>query len=87
MPLVGSQFAQVAVRRELGPVAVISKLNFVNMLPKTLSGKIMRRVLKAVILDKEPGDITTIEDEGSVSEARQACQEMKQEIAAQVVRK
>jgi acetyl-CoA synthetase len=71
------------VRRELGPVAVISELNFVNLLPKTRSGKIMRRVLKAVILDKEPGDITTIEDEGSVSEARQAWQEMKKEIAAQ----
>ena len=36
------------VRRELGPVAVIGELNFVGMLPKTRSGKIMRRVLKAV---------------------------------------
>jgi acetyl-CoA synthetase len=65
------------VRHELGPVAVIGELEFVNMLPKTRSGKIMRRVLKAVILDKEPGDITTIEDEGSVEEARHAWQEMK----------
>ena len=40
------------------------------MLPKTRSGKIMRRVLKAVMLDRDPGDITTIEDEGSVDEAR-----------------
>ena len=40
------------------------------MLPKTRSGKIMRRVLKAVMLDRDPGDITTIEDEGSVEEAR-----------------
>jgi acetyl-CoA synthetase len=68
------------VRRELGPVAVISELNFVHMLPKTRSGKIMRRVLKAVILDKEPGDITTIEDEGSVEEARSAWTEMKAEL-------
>lgn len=52
------------VRHELGPVAVIGEVNFVSMLPKTRSGKIMRRVLKAVILDKDPGDITTIEDEG-----------------------
>lgn len=65
------------VRHELGPVAVIGELNFVNMLPKTRSGKIMRRVLKAVVLDKEPGDITTIEDEGSVEEARHAWTEMK----------
>ena len=58
------------VRHELGAVAVIGDLNFVDMLPKTRSGKIMRRVLKAVIQDRDPGDITTIEDEGSVEEAR-----------------
>ena len=40
----------------------------------------MRRVLKAVILDRDPGDITTIEDEGSVEEARQAWQRMKEEM-------
>lgn len=68
------------VRHELGPVAVIGELNFVGMLPKTRSGKLMRRVLKAVILDRDPGDITTIEDEGSVDEARHAWQEMKAEV-------
>ncbi|MER3449230.1 MAG: acetyl-CoA synthetase [Chloroflexota bacterium] len=72
------------VRRELGPVAVIGEVNFVNMLPKTRSGKIMRRVLKAVILNRDPGDITTIEDEGSVEEARQAWQQMRAEIQAPV---
>jgi acetyl-CoA synthetase len=56
------------VRHGLGPVAVIGELNFVDMIPKTRSGKIMRRVLKAVIQDRNPGDITTIEDEGSVDE-------------------
>lgn len=66
-----------AVRRELGPIAVIGELNFVDMLPKTRSGKIMRRVFKAVVLDQDPGDITTIEDEGSVEEARQAWEDMK----------
>jgi acetyl-CoA synthetase len=70
------------VRHELGSVAVIGDLNFVNMLPKTRSGKIMRRVLRAVILDRDPGDITTIEDEGSVEEARQAWQQMKNEMGA-----
>lgn len=70
------------VRHELGPVAVIGEINFVNILPKTRSGKLMRRVLKAVILGRDPGDITTIEDEGSVEEARQAWQEMKEVLAA-----
>ena len=68
------------VRREMGPVAVIGELNFVGMLPKTRSGKLMRRVLKAVILDRDPGDITTIEDEGSVDETRQAWLQMKLEM-------
>jgi acetyl-CoA synthetase len=65
------------VRRELGPVAVIGELHFVNTLPKTRSGKIMRRVFKAVVLDKEPGDITTLEDASSVDEARRAWLQMK----------
>ena len=66
------------VRRELGPVAVVGEINFVTLLPKTRSGKIMRRVLKAVVLDRDPGDITTIEDEGSVEEARLAWAELRQ---------
>jgi acetyl-CoA synthetase len=65
------------IRRELGAVAVVGDLNFVNALPKTRSGKIMRRVLKAVTLDVDPGDISTIEDEGSVEEAREAWAAMK----------
>jgi len=68
------------VRRELGPLAVIGDLHVVSLLPKTRSGKIMRRVFKAVILDQDPGDISTIEDEGSVHEARQAWLQMRQEI-------
>jgi acetyl-CoA synthetase len=69
------------IRHELGPIAVVGEVNFVGMLPKTRSGKIMRRVLKAVILDRDPGDITTIEEEGSVEEARVAWQQMKAELA------
>jgi len=65
------------VRRELGALAVIGEIKFVAMLPKTRSGKIMRRVLKAVVLDTDPGDITTIEDEGSVEEARAAWRALK----------
>jgi acetyl-CoA synthetase len=68
------------VREDLGAVAVIGDMEFVNMLPKTRSGKIMRRVLKAVTLGKEPGDITTIEDESSVEEARRAWEQLRAEI-------
>jgi acetyl-CoA synthetase len=65
------------VREELGPVAVVGSCSFVAMLPKTRSGKIMRRVLKAVASDRDPGDISTIEDEGSVEEARRAVEELR----------
>jgi acetyl-CoA synthetase len=69
------------VRHELGPFAVVGEVNFVKMLPKTRSGKIMRRVLKAVTLDADPGDITTIEDEGSVEEAREAFRQLRGGVA------
>ncbi len=72
------------VREELGPVAVIGEVNFVHALPKTRSGKIMRRVLKAVTLDTDPGDISTIEDEGSVAEAHEAWRAMQADLASQV---
>jgi acetyl-CoA synthetase len=48
------------VRHELGPVAVIGEIVFVQTLPKTRSGKIMRRVLKAQELGIDPGDVTTL---------------------------
>ncbi|HYM91837.1 MAG TPA: acetate--CoA ligase, partial [bacterium] len=46
-------------RRELGPVAVIGELHFISLAPKTRSGKIMRRVLKAIVLGRDPGDVST----------------------------
>src|SRR5262249_1004863 len=71
------------VRRELGPVAVVGDLDFVSTVPKTRSGKIMRRVLKAVTAGRDPGDISTIEDEGSVDDARAAWSRMRAELASQ----
>jgi acetyl-CoA synthetase len=68
------------VRRELGALAVIGEINFVRMLPKTRSGKIMRRVFKAVVLDRDPGDISTIEDAGSVEEVREAWRELRAQL-------
>jgi acetyl-CoA synthetase len=68
------------VRKEFGPLAVIEEINFVTMLPKTRSGKIMRRVLKAIVLNQEPGDVSTIESEESVEEARQAWQQIQSQL-------
>jgi acetyl-CoA synthetase len=50
------------VRGDLGPIAQPSEIDFVEKLPKTRSGKIMRRLLKANELGLDPGDITTLED-------------------------
>lgn len=72
------------VRHELGGIAVIGDLNFVEMLPKTRSGKIMRRVLKAVTQGRAAGDITTIEDEGSVEEAKHAWKQMREQLDAKL---
>jgi acetyl-CoA synthetase len=50
------------VRMTLGPIAIPSEIEFVESLPKTRSGKIMRRVLKAQELGMDPGDISTLEE-------------------------
>ncbi|OLV15835.1 acetate--CoA ligase [Deinococcus marmoris] len=49
------------VRRELGPIATLGRVEIVTALPKTRSGKIMRRVLRAQALGEDPGDLTTLE--------------------------
>ena len=50
------------VRRELGPIAAPSKINVVAGLPKTRSGKIMRRYLKALEMGTDAGDLSTLEE-------------------------
>ena len=50
------------VRREMGPIAVPAEIEFTQTLPKTRSGKIIRRLLKAQELGLDPGDITTLEE-------------------------
>ena len=50
------------VAHELGPIAKPEQITVVDSLPKTRSGKIMRRVLKARALGKDPGNITTLEE-------------------------
>jgi acetyl-CoA synthetase len=50
------------VGHEMGPIAKPDAIDFVDSLPKTRSGKIMRRVLKARALGQEPKDIMTLEE-------------------------
>jgi acetyl-CoA synthetase len=50
------------VRITLGPIAMPAEIEFTDTLPKTRSGKIMRRVLKAKELGMDPGDLSTLEE-------------------------
>jgi acetyl-CoA synthetase len=68
------------VRTVVGPIATPEKVFLVKKLPKTRSGKIMRRVLKAVAMEAPVGDVTTLEDGASVVEAKQAYEELKKQM-------
>jgi acetyl-CoA synthetase len=65
------------LRKTVGPIATPEQIYFVSQLPKTRSGKIMRRVLKALVSDKPIGDVTTIKDKTSIEEAKRAYEELK----------
>jgi len=65
------------VRNVVGPIATPEEIHFVRMLPKTRSGKIMRRVIRAVASNMDVGDITTLEDEASVEEVKAAIEALK----------
>ncbi len=58
------------VRKEIGPIAVPETIYITDKLPKTRSGKIMRRVIRALVSGQEIGDTTTLEDPGAVDEVR-----------------
>ena len=49
------------VNHEIGPIDKPATVNLVSSLPKTRSGKIMRRVLRAEVLGKDVGDTSTLE--------------------------
>ena len=61
----------------LDPIATPKQIYFVAKLPKTRSGKIMRRLLKAIAKDETIGDISTLEDGAAVSEIQSAFEELQ----------
>ncbi|MBW2560846.1 MAG: acetyl-coenzyme A synthetase, partial [Deltaproteobacteria bacterium] len=60
----------VHVRKEIGPIATPEKIQWADALPKTRSGKIMRRILKKVAADdvEDMGDISTLADPSVVDD-------------------
>lgn len=68
------------IRRTVGPIATPDEVYFVGKLPKTRSGKIMRRLLKSIASGDKIGDITTLEDGAAIDEVKHAYEELKKAV-------
>jgi len=69
------------IRETVGPIATPGEIYFVNKLPKTRSGKIMRRLLKSISSGSSTiGDVSTLEDGTSIEEVRQAYDDLHKAI-------
>jgi propionyl-CoA synthetase len=58
------------VDAQLGAVARPARVRFVTVLPKTRSGKLLRRAIQAVCEGRDPGDLTTIEDPSALQQVK-----------------
>ena len=65
------------VRNGIGPIATPHEIYFVTKLPKTRSGKIMRRILKAIAGNENVGDVSTLEDSAAVKVVQDAFTELQ----------
>jgi acetyl-CoA synthetase len=68
------------IRTTIGPIATPDAVVIVNKLPKTRSGKIMRRLLKAVLVGAPLGDVSTLEDEASVEDIKATYEELRKQL-------
>ena len=68
------------VRNSVGAIAIPQEFYIVSKLPKTRSGKIMRRVLKAIANKEKVGDVSTLEDGAAVTEVQSAFDEIQKSI-------
>jgi acetyl-CoA synthetase len=69
------------IRTTIGPIATPDAIIIANKLPKTRSGKIMRRLLKAVLVGAPLGDTSTLEDEASVEDIKATYEELRKQLA------
>ncbi len=60
------------VDKQLGSVARPARVHFVQALPKTRSGKVVRRAIQAICERRDPGDVSTIEDPAALDQVHQA---------------
>ncbi|MBA4709837.1 propionate--CoA ligase [Aquitalea aquatica] len=62
------------VASQLGAIANPARVYFVNQLPKTRSGKVLRRSIQALAEGRDPGDLTTLDDPTGLEQVREAVQ-------------
>jgi propionyl-CoA synthetase len=60
------------VVKQLGAIGRPSRVHIVSLLPKTRSGKLLRRSIQALAEGRDPGDLTTIEDPAALEQIRAA---------------
>jgi acetyl-CoA synthetase len=68
------------IRTDIGSIATPKQIYFVSKLPKTRSGKIMRRLLKAIGNNETIGDVSTLEDGAAVIEVQNVFDELQKSI-------
>ena len=68
------------IRNGIGPIATPQQIYFVTKLPKTRSGKIMRRVLKAIASNEKVGDVSTLEDGAAVKDVQDTFAKLQKSI-------
>lgn len=65
------------IKKQIGPIALPKKVLLVDDLPKTRSGKIMRRVLKKLWANEDPGDLSTLANPEVVDRIRKVVEDYK----------
>jgi propionyl-CoA synthetase len=70
-PATATAIAQT-VDKEIGAIARPGAVHLVTLLPKTRSGKLLRRTIQALAEGRDPGDLTTIEDPAALAQIKAA---------------
>ncbi len=71
---------RMTVRTHIGAFVIPAQIYFIRQLPKTRSGKIMRRLLKGILEGKSLGDVSTLEDQASIDEIKHMYESLRQEL-------
>ncbi len=70
LALVHEREVMATVDRELGAIGRPARIHFVQLLPKTRSGKLLRRSIQALAEGRDPGDLTTLEEPAALEQIR-----------------